>query len=499
MASDIAKRFPCPEGGCTKSFTRKAALQHHLDGRQHAGQQPFQCPQCPTRFVRKGDQKKHEERKHRHLARFGCGASSCSAAFATRHELNRHLTRFPEHSQEGSASVFFQEMTVKTSNRNPNREDIDVQYEEQASRHLVGCGGWIVSPAVPEGERAQGGQTKDAYLVTEMSTMSLENNLFLLSKQKTNFPRADVTIQPSGFIPLDSTRELGMEGLQHRWSTLEEFLQAFNSEWDRKSDGTLRARSMSHVRPLQPLVAPDVSLWVTGGFVPGDLPLTAESNSSAAVDATGVLQQLMESVRKSWDQYNFSDLEVNLDLLYTKLVNRFRSHRRHGVGVLDHEQHVMMLLRETLIEGLTQRQRIESGILSRLFDEFVDFCTTRGKRRSFDELEKDLPHWQIWDELAQISDEQEQKALIQKQMRLLVQQERQRSGHPRSGANLTLEWLEESIQCAFMARTFCKSIISGRTDSVMETVRTVTHQAVGSIEMASDGQEVCEMDLDVRV
>ncbi|KIX95456.1 uncharacterized protein Z520_08973 [Fonsecaea multimorphosa CBS 102226] len=503
MAPRNAKRFPCPKVGCTKSFVRKMALQSHLDGRQHANLRRFQCPECPTRFVRKDDRRKHRERKHQQLARFSCGASSCSAAYATRHELNRHLRRFPEHIQdEGNPSASFQEVTALAApNENPHQQEVDQQeidqrYEEQWQL-LVGCGSWAEFPAVLEDERVQDEETGGGRLVAELSLTILENDPFLLSEHELHSPSDDALMQSSRSTLLDCAGEPREVELQNRWSRIREFLQAFNSAWDETYESITSPSWVSYARPLGSMMALDMPFVGTGSFVERDLPFAAEPNPAALADNQAVLDQLVKFVRSSWYQYDFSNLEVDLRQLYAKLANGFRRFREHGVGVL--EQHVKKLLQQAFKEELARRNEIERDILFDLNQEIRDFCAARDTGTSFDKLAKEFPHADIWESLADISDEQELRVKYQMETRFLVQQKQRELSHAYSGANLTLEWLEEAIRCALLARQFCKSIISGHTDSTIETVRTASQRAVESvIATASHVQEECEMDLDVR-
>jgi hypothetical protein len=209
-----------------------------------------------------------------------------------------------------------------------------------------------------------------------------------------------------------------------------------------------------------------------------DSPAVAD-DSVLSVEGTNLVEQLMGRIRQSWHLYDLDDIDVDLDRLYARLVNRLRRNRELRVDVL--ERQVAELIQKMVTEGLKRRDALDLANAAELHRELIHFWDSgladnmQGvKRPGDDEVD---PQVQIfWYDLAQMANKEERQAKIQMEMRSLLLQQRRRR-HDSLATPLTLEWLEESIRAALDSRTFCKSIVSGHTLSTLETVRAASSVA----------------------
>lgn len=78
----------CPHSGCDKVFNRYYNFKSHL--KTHTGEKPFHCPNCPLKFARSHDLKRHE-RIHLRDGFESNKCHNCGKCFSRSDALNRHL------------------------------------------------------------------------------------------------------------------------------------------------------------------------------------------------------------------------------------------------------------------------------------------------------------------------------------------------------------------------------------------------------------------------
>ena len=82
------KLYTCTFDDCNKSFSRKTTLTDHF--KTHTGERPFACTHCNEPFTVKSALTKHLQ-KHMGKNKIPCTQPGCTATFANRGNLNKHL------------------------------------------------------------------------------------------------------------------------------------------------------------------------------------------------------------------------------------------------------------------------------------------------------------------------------------------------------------------------------------------------------------------------
>lgn len=83
-----AKRLPCKQPGCSRTFLRAYQLDRHC--RKHDGDKPFRCLYC-FRYFSRSDHLKTHVRTHTGERPFPCILPTCGKRFARSDELTRHM------------------------------------------------------------------------------------------------------------------------------------------------------------------------------------------------------------------------------------------------------------------------------------------------------------------------------------------------------------------------------------------------------------------------
>jgi len=85
------RRYQCGEEGCTAAFSRRSALNEHIQG-QHAEEKPqYPCQQegCTMVFSRPSNMKRHLAQQHKEK-KYACTSENCGRTFSHEVELESH-------------------------------------------------------------------------------------------------------------------------------------------------------------------------------------------------------------------------------------------------------------------------------------------------------------------------------------------------------------------------------------------------------------------------
>ncbi|KAH8244839.1 hypothetical protein KR032_001178 [Drosophila birchii] len=74
---------------CNKVFQRQNALVNHMNS--HADQRNFPCPECPARFVQRGNRDRHVKDTHLKEYLYPCPEAGCERRFQQRRERDQHV------------------------------------------------------------------------------------------------------------------------------------------------------------------------------------------------------------------------------------------------------------------------------------------------------------------------------------------------------------------------------------------------------------------------
>lgn len=439
------KMFFCSERGCGRGFTRNRALKAHLVG-YHRNEKPHQCQSCEKRFVRDSDRRKHEKRVHEGVADFVCKANGCSAAYATMFELNRHLKRFPQHGFVQNHFDSIQTMEFNFLPEGTSKMDIEafdfsqlvedspttgvigfpveiiMQHREDAGHWLVGCGAW----ADTDIERWQH-EYQDEH--------------------------------PSGErLPIFEPGSSKVTG-------------DFPATIDDLCERTAKIIKFEHCMTL--LDTP--RLWIAPNSAFGDPEFKLRKPSPVAVSDEDLKEQLMRSIEVSIPLYDIFQVKIDLDSLNSEIVNKFR--RIRGYRVEDLENGVNAVIQKEIFKSLKKRDVEEYSICNELEKEYTEFSRLRSvTENNLSAIAKAVPHAHIWNALLVKQNEsgKEAKVEFQRDIIFLIKQIYQKKYGP---LGLTMSWFEDTISYALVYRSSCKSVRSGHTNSILESLglRTASH------------------------
>ena len=215
-----------------------------------------------------------------------------------------------------------------------------------------------------------------------------------------------------------------------------------------------------------------------------------------------LVEHLATTIVNSRALYESVEVSIDLEQLYADLANKIRRCRSINSDAL--KRTLNILIQESIEQGVRKRDEAELRCVKQFWEQW-EICyafAQESGRPNEDDLEtlgNRIPTAKKWYDVIQEHEQAERErwrehrglthlqhveqptpdgakirldAAVHRQIRSLIQEQRQQPRLPVDQKNdkLSVEWIKDSLRAAFAANEYCKTIVSGRTDSVLESV-----------------------------